>query len=81
MNLPEIYSRIHELETIAGLPETADIFTGELESAQREVMTLNMSTHRRELLKLLAGLQTRQAAYLQGTPPPIGVKSYRTHVL
>ena len=80
MNLHEVYSRIHELEIIAGLPETAEFFTGELESTQHEVMALNMSTHRRELTKRLTGIRERQGAWLkrQGDSPLGAVDMYTT---
>jgi len=70
MNLSEVYSMIQELEMIAGLPKTADFFTGELESTQREVMALNMSTHRARLSERLRALRERQAAWLRRETPP-----------
>ena len=66
MNLPEIYSRIHELETIAGLPETADIFTGELEDIQREVMALNLSTPEAATIRTTEGAQDAAGGLCHG---------------
>jgi hypothetical protein len=73
VKLSKIYSRIHELEIIAGLPETADYFTEELEALLQEVEVLNMSTHRQKLSERLRALRERQGAFVMGmraTDPP-----------